>query len=171
MWNNQSKTEVPESSPAQASKIPASVPPIPPAVPNRPGSPMASPARNLTCLGSSLIVRGQISGDEDLQIDGKVEGPVSLRGHRLTVGRTAELNSEINAGEVVVYGKIAGNLLVRDRVEIKKGGDVIGDIVTARISIEEGAEFKGRIEIDRAKSQQFHAEPEAVGVLVTGTGS
>jgi cytoskeletal protein CcmA (bactofilin family) len=114
-------------------------------------------------------VRGEISGDEDLQIDGKVEGPVSLRNHRLTVGRGAQLSSEINAREVVVYGKAVGNIRVRDRVEIKKDGEVIGDITTSRISIEDGAYFKGRIEIERAsktgaREEQTENQDVPVGI-------
>ena len=97
-------------------------------------------------------MKGEISSDEDLQVDGKVDGPILLRGHRLTVGRTAQLNSEITASEVIVYGNASGNLHARDRVEIKKDGQVIGNITTKRISIEDGAYFKGRIEIDRAQS-------------------
>ena len=88
-----------------------------------------------------------------MRIDGKVDGPVSLRGHELTVGPSAQLNSEIQAGEVVVYGKVVGNLHARGRVDIKKDGSIVGDISSARISIEDGAHFKGRIEIDPAKSQ------------------
>jgi len=77
-------------------------------------------------------VKGKISGEEDLQVDGKVEGPISLQGQRLTVGRTGQLNSEVNAREVVVYGKVHGNLRASDRVEIKKDGSVTGDVITAR---------------------------------------
>jgi cytoskeletal protein CcmA (bactofilin family) len=88
-----------------------------------------------------------------LQIDGKVDGPISLRGHELIVGSTAQLNSEIRAGEVVVAGKVVGNVHARGRVDIRKDGSVNGDISTARISIEDGAHFKGRIEIDPTKSQ------------------
>ncbi len=76
-----------------------------------------------------------------------------MRGHELIVGSTAELNSEIHKGEVIVYGKVVGNLHASGRVDIKKDGSVIGDISTARISIEDGAHFKGRIEIDPTKSQ------------------
>jgi cytoskeletal protein CcmA (bactofilin family) len=112
-----------------------------------------SAARNCARLGAGLQIKGQITGTEDLQIDGKVDGPISLRGHQLTVGSTAQLNSEIHAGEVVVFGKVVGNLHARDRVDIKTDGSVTGDISTARISIEDGAHFKGRIEIDPTKSQ------------------
>jgi len=112
----------------------------------------SSTARNSARLGSSLQIKGHITGTEDLQIDGKVEGSISLRGHQLTVGSAAQLTSEIHAAEVVVYGKVVGNVHARDRVDVKTDGSVVGDISTARISIEDGAHFKGRIEIDPAKS-------------------
>ncbi len=121
--------------------------------------------RTLACLGSSLTIKGEISGDEDLQIDGKVEGPVSLLNHRLIVGSSAQLSSEINTREVVVYGKAVSNIHARDRVEIKKNGEVIGDINTARVSIEDGAYFKGRIDIKRPKSPAREEQAENVKVL------
>jgi len=104
-------------------------------------------------LGSSLQIKGEITGSEDLQIDGTVEGPVSLDGHLLAVGPTAQLNSEIHAGEVVVCGKLVGDVHAHGRVEITKEGSITGDVACARISIEDGAHFKGRIEIDPAKSK------------------
>jgi cytoskeletal protein CcmA (bactofilin family) len=112
-----------------------------------------------------LVVKAEISGSEDLQIDGVVEGPISLENQRLTVGRTAQLNSEVLAREVVIYGKVEGNLRVRERVEIRKDGSVIGDITTARISIEDGAYFKGRIEIDGV-NRSVAENVENVGVPV-----
>jgi cytoskeletal protein CcmA (bactofilin family) len=120
---------------------------------NAPATPTAPTARGLSCLGATLEIKGKISGEEDLQIDGKVEGAIALQGQRLTVGRSGQLNSEVHAREVVVYGKVQGNLRASDRVDIKKDGSVTGDITTSRISIEDGAYFKGRIEIDRAKGR------------------
>lgn len=125
-------------------------------------SQIAPGASTMACLGASVHVKGHISGAEDLQIDGKVEGPVTLDGQRLTVGRTGQLQSEIRAREVVVYGKITGNLHAKDRVEIKRDGSVIGDINTARISIEDGAYFKGRIEIERTGSSSSSSSPSSV---------
>jgi cytoskeletal protein CcmA (bactofilin family) len=125
-------------------------------------APTSPSARGLSCLGASLEIKGKISGEEDLQIDGKVEGAIALHGQRLTVGSTGQLNSEVHARDIVVYGKVQGNLRASDRVEIKKDGSVTGDITTSRISIEDGAYFKGRIEIDRAKGSSA-AEYEAVG--------
>ena len=153
MWTKQAVTEAPDVAPAQGRGF-AVAPPI-----------TTPTARNLACLGSGLEIKGKITGEEDLQIDGKVEGAVSLQGQRLIIGRTGRLNSEVKAREVIVYGHITGNLLGADRVEIKKDASVIGDITTARISIEDGAHFKGRIEIDRGKPAPA-AELEAVGIPV-----
>jgi cytoskeletal protein CcmA (bactofilin family) len=101
-------------------------------------------------LGSSLHVKGEITGNEDLHIDGSVEGLVQLEDRKLTVGATAKLTADVIAREVVVYGNVKGNLRARDRIEIKKDGSVVGDLTTARIMIEDGAYFKGSIEIDKA---------------------
>jgi len=127
-----------------------------PSTVSRPGTPGA---RGLACIGASLEIKGRINAEEDLQIDGKVDGPVSVRGHRLTIGRS----------ELVVFGKVTGNVNATDRVEIKKDGGVIGDIQTTRISIEDGAIFKGRIEIDRPGSKPAPVpalKPETASALV-----
>ena len=149
MWTKQQTQSEPSAVPPATGPAP-SVTPF--SVPSAPRS-SSSTTRNSARLGSSLQIKGHITGTEDLQIDGKVEGSITLRGHQLTVGSTAQLTSEIHAGEVVVYGKVVGNVHARDRVDVKTDGSVIGDISTARISIEDGAHFKGRIEIDPAKSQ------------------
>lgn len=101
-------------------------------------------------LGSSLHVKGEITGNEDLTIDGTVEGLVQLEDRKLTVGASAKVTADVIAREVVVYGNVKGNLRARDRIEIKKDGSVVGDLTTARIMIEDGAYFKGSIEIDKA---------------------
>jgi cytoskeletal protein CcmA (bactofilin family) len=104
-------------------------------------------------LGATVQIKGEIVGNEDLHIDGIVNGPISLNGHELIVGPTAQLTSEIRAGEIVVYGKVIGNVHAQGRVDIKKDGSIVGDIESARISIEDGAHFKGRIEIDPARAR------------------
>jgi len=150
MWSKQQAVaEPPAVSPSPA--------PASPAVPfNAPSSGRlgSAPARGAARLGSSIQIKGQVSGAEDLQIDGIVDGPVSLQGHQLTVGPEAQLTSEIRAGDVIAYGKVVGNVQARGRVDIKKDGSIVGDISSARISIEDGAHFKGRIEIDPSKPQR-----------------
>lgn len=150
MWSKQQTlTETPAPSAAQPSA--ATVTPFT-ATPHSPSRSAISASPSSARLGSSLQIKGEITGAEDLKIDGIVEGPISLGGHELSVGSTAQLNSEIRAGEVVVYGKVLGNVHARGRVEITKDGSITGDIACTRISIEDGAHFKGRIEIDPARS-------------------
>src|SRR4029077_3789012 len=103
-------------------------------------------------LGASLHVKGEITGNEDLAIDGTVEGLVHLEDRKLTIGASAKVTADIIAREVAVYGNVKGNLRARDRIEIKKDGSVVGDLTTARIMIEDGAYFKGSIEIDKASN-------------------
>jgi len=105
-------------------------------------------------LGSSLHVKGEIAGNEDLHIDGTVQGLVQLGERKLTVGTTAKLTADIIAGEVVVYGNVKGNVRAKGRIEIRKDGTVNGDLTTAHIMIEDGAYFKGSIEIDRSAAKE-----------------
>src|SRR5713226_4315127 len=106
----------------------------------------ATADRVMARLGSSLHVKGEISGNEDLYIDGTVEGLVHLDKRKVTVGATAKLTAEIIAGEVIVYGSVKGNIRGKGKIEIKKEGSVNGDLTTAQIIIEDGAYFKGSIE-------------------------
>ena len=116
-------------------------------------------------LGSSLHVKGDITGTEDLLIDGSVEGLIQLDERKLTVGTTAKLTADINARDLVVYGYVEGNVRAKGRIEIKKDGSVIGDLSTARIMIEDGAYFKGSIEIDKGAEAQraVKAQPAHAG--------
>jgi len=105
-------------------------------------------------LGSSLHVKGDITGTQDLLIDGSVEGLIQLDERKLTVGTTAKLTADINARDVVVYGSVKGNVRATGRIEIKKDGSIIGNLTTAQIMIEDGADFKGSIEIDRSAAEE-----------------
>ncbi len=148
MWSKQQGAVAEPPAPSQA--------PASPVVPfNQPASSSklgGSPVRGGARLGASIQIKGEVTGTEDLQIDGIVDGPIRLKGHELTVGAAAQLNSEIHAGDIIAYGKITGNVHARGRVDIKRDGSITGDISSARISIEDGAYFKGRIEIDPTKA-------------------
>src|SRR5215469_2035907 len=124
-------------------------------------------------LGASLHIKGEITGNEDLQIDGSVEGLVQLEDRKLTVGASARVTADIIAREVIVYGNVKGNLRARDRIEIKKDGSVVGDLTTARIMIEDGAYFKGSIEIDKAgeASDKSYSRPAASSSKPAATSS
>jgi cytoskeletal protein CcmA (bactofilin family) len=115
-----------------------------------PGMSAASQAdRNAARLGPGLHVKGEITGSDDLLIEGTVEGLIHLDERKLTIGANAKVTADLIAREVVIYGSVKGNLRARDRIEIKKDGSVIGDLSTSRIMIEDGAYFKGSIEIDK----------------------
>jgi cytoskeletal protein CcmA (bactofilin family) len=147
MWNKQTTTDEPshtQPSNFEADNVRLATPAL------------VSSAR----IGASLTIKGSVSGEEDLQIDGKVDGPVAIRG-RLTVGVGGELTAGVKARELAVFGKVSGNVDARDRVDIKRDGAVIGDIQTARISIEDGAIFKGCIEIGRPVANQAKTEASA----------
>jgi cytoskeletal protein CcmA (bactofilin family) len=109
--------------------------------------------RSPSYLSAGLRIKGEVTGNEDLHIDGSLDGSISVGGFRLTVGKGAHVNAEAIARELVVYGEVKGDLRGRDLVEVKKEGSVQGDILTARIMIEDGAFFKGNIEIDRSNSK------------------
>jgi cytoskeletal protein CcmA (bactofilin family) len=98
-------------------------------------------------IGKSLVVKGELSGSESLYVDGKVEGAINLPGNRVTVGRNGQVAANIMAREIVVLGKVRGNCQASDRVDIRSEGSLTGDVVAARISIEDGAFFKGGIDI------------------------
>jgi cytoskeletal protein CcmA (bactofilin family) len=109
-------------------------------------------------IGKSLVIKGEVTGSESLYIDGRVEGSINLPGNRVTVGRNGIVSANINAREVVVLGKVKGNLTASDRVDIRNEGSLTGDVVAQRISIEDGAFFKGGIDI--RKPGQKDAEKE-----------
>lgn len=109
--------------------------------------------RTPSYLGQDMRIKGQIRGNEDLRIDGNVEGPISLGNHRLTVGQTGEIVGEITAREIVIYGNVKGNLRALERLEIKKDASVLGDLTTAKIMIEDGAYVKAAIEIERGDAK------------------
>jgi len=104
-------------------------------------------------LGPGMRVKGEISGNEDLKLDGKVEGLVSVGGFRLTVGPNAHLKGDIVAREAMISGEVNGNIRACDRIEITKNASIVGDVSTARIVIEEGAYFNGDVEIGGSQNQ------------------
>jgi len=118
----------------------------PPATPR----PLSSSTADQATIGKSLVIKGEVTGSESLYIDGRVEGSINLAGNRVTVGRNGVVSANINAREIVVLGKVKGNLTASDRVDIRSDGSLTGDVVAARISIEDGAFFKGGIDIRKA---------------------
>lgn len=102
-----------------------------------------------TMLGSSVVLKGELSGDEDLTIEGQFDGTINLKDNCLTIGQQGQVKADINARQVIISGKLSGKVNARDKVEIHKTGNVVGDLTTMGVAIEEGAYFKGSIEILR----------------------
>jgi cytoskeletal protein CcmA (bactofilin family) len=165
MWSNK-KPDTPQAAQPEARNLHSNEPPRPAPATWEGTTAMSTDAmrplgqsadRAGARLGNSLHVKGEISGNEDLLIDGTVEGLITLDERKLTVGASAKVTADIIAREVVVYGTVKGNLRAKDRIEIKKDGSVNGDLTTARIMIEDGAYFKGSIEIDKTSDKETGA--------------
>lgn len=121
-------------------------------------------------IGRSLVIKGDVSGAESLFIDGNIEGTISVPGHRVTIGRNGVVTANIEAKEIVVMGKVKGNLHCQDRVDIRGEGLLVGDVVTARISVEDGAIVKGGVEVkaaDQKKTQTQQQTPAKPATSVT----
>jgi cytoskeletal protein CcmA (bactofilin family) len=128
-------------------------------------------------IGRSLVIKGEVTGSEPLFIDGRVEGTINLHDNRVTIGRNGSVQANVNAKEVVVMGKLHGNVNVTDRVDIRAEGALTGDVVAHRLSIEDGAFFKGSVDLKKSeqkmnsdaakntKADQSHgnSQPQALG--------
>jgi cytoskeletal protein CcmA (bactofilin family) len=121
------------------------------------------PSGNAATIGKGVNVKGQILSREDLIIDGEIEGTVEAHDHRITIGPNGRVNAGVKAREIVVQGAIQGNVEATDKIDIKRDAKLVGDIKTARIVIEDGAYFKGSIDIIKpdAKPQPKHAPAAA----------
>ena len=139
---------------------PARPVPVQPAVHEapRPAS-VSSAVGEQASISKGLSIKGEITGTESLFIDGKVEGSINIPGNRVTVGKNGQVTASISAREIVVLGKLKGNVSATDRVDIRAEGALTGDVAAARISIEDGAFFKGGIDIRKADAKPGVAAP------------
>jgi cytoskeletal protein CcmA (bactofilin family) len=148
-------------------------PPMPSAVtePAPAPRPASASTADQATIGKSLVIKGEVTGSESLYIDGRVEGSINLSGNRVTVGRNGVVSANINAREIVVLGKVRGNLTASDRVDIRSDGSLTGDVVAARISIEDGAFFKGGIDIRKAGQKANGEEVKAAAAAEASTAA
>jgi len=152
MWNKRKEEEYPPK-PAAAPAPTASQPKESAPMSTSPvASHPVSDSRGPAIIGKSVMIKGQIFSREDLTIDGEIDGSVELHEHRLTVGPNGKLQAGVKAREVVVLGTIHGNVEASDKIDIRKDAKLVGDIKTARIVIEDGAYFKGSIDIARPEA-------------------
>jgi cytoskeletal protein CcmA (bactofilin family) len=121
-------------------------------------------------IGRTLVIKGEISGSEALYIDGRIEGKIIMPESRVTIGRNGKVDASIQAREVVIMGKVTGNIECSDRVDIRAEGSVSGDISTVRISVEDGAALKGGIQVHSdGKGHQNQAKPETKALAATAS--
>lgn len=118
-------------------------------------------------IGKSVLIKGELSGSEDLYLDGEVEGSIELRDHSLTIGPHGRVRANVHAKDVVVHGRVDGNIRATERVELKKSAVLTGDIATQRIVIEDGAYFKGAIDIQK----EAKAAPKAAAAAAVASYS
>jgi cytoskeletal protein CcmA (bactofilin family) len=165
MW----KPNQPETPPSTPTPEPAR--PAPPAAAHEATRGAGLAAGDQASISKGLYIKGEITGTESLFIDGKVEGSIVLNGNRVTVGRNGQVSANITAREVVVLGKVRGNVTATDRVDIRAEGALSGDVAAARISIEDGAFFKGGIDIRKPDGKAAkEAAPSATANASTTNG-
>jgi len=105
-------------------------------------------------IGKSVVIKGELNGSEDLTIDGQVEGKIELKDHVLTIGQNGKIKAHVFAKTLIVLGEVSGNVTASEKVEIRDGGSVDGDIVSPRVAIAEGAHFRGSVDMQRKPGQQ-----------------
>jgi cytoskeletal protein CcmA (bactofilin family) len=149
MWKS-SKPETPER--PQAATAPVTPVTVPEKRENRTMDMQRADRTDVAHIGKSVVIKGELSGSEDLYVDGEVEGSIDLKEHSLTIGPHGRVRANVHAREIIVHGKVDGNLNGTDRVELKRSAVQVGDIATQRIVIEDGAYFKGAIDI-RSRSR------------------
>ena len=118
-------------------------------------------------IGRSVVIKGEVSGSESLYVDGRIEGTVTFKDHRVTVGRNGVVTANISAREVVIMGKVTGNVECSDRVDIRSEGSLTGDVVSQRISVEDGALLRGSVQLTPSSEQKHeksssHESPRVV---------
>jgi cytoskeletal protein CcmA (bactofilin family) len=129
-------------------------------------------------IGKSVVIKGELSGSEDLYVDGVVEGTIELQGNNLVIGPNGRVHANINAKGAVVQGKLEGDIRASERTELRKSATVVGDIYTQRIAVEDGAYFKGKVDIQReaakpspppAPKTELHSEMKSTSASAAGS--
>jgi len=145
MWKRDESVK-PAAAPAQTPATAPSAPVV--AAPN--AEPRAQLGRDMVNIGKSVVIKGELSGSEDLTIEGHVEGRIDLRENVLTIGPNGKIKAEVFAKAVVVLGEVTGNVTASEKVDIRDNGSVDGDIASPRVAIAEGAHFRGSVDMQRA---------------------
>ena len=116
--------------------------------------------RDVVNIGKSVVIKGELNGSEDLTVEGQVEGKIELKDHALTIGPNGKIKAQIFAKSVIVLGEVNGNVTASEKVDIRDGGSVDGDIVSPRVAIAEGAHFRGSVDMQRKGLQAAATKPQ-----------
>ncbi len=165
MWNRESQKSpsLAVSTPPIRAAEPPPVPPPPEPISSAPPAPVAQ----AKAKGSTLVIRGELVASEDLVFEGQFDGRMSLPDHVLTIGLGSQVSAEVSARVVVVHGSITGNVFASERVEIRSSGRMMGDLVSPRVMMNDGATFKGRLETrlpDKQDTKTSSMQPELIAV-------
>ena len=120
--------------------------------------------RDVVNIGKSVVIKGELNGSEDLTIEGHIEGKIDLKDHVLTIGPNGKIKAQVFAKSVVVLGEVNGNVTATEKVDIRDGGSVDGDIVSPRVAIAEGAHFRGSVDMQRRAPQAQPAAAATAGL-------
>src|SRR6476661_5192408 len=150
MWKRDEAVRPPASGQPAAQPQPAAAGTA--ATPNRPESSQKI-ERDVVNIGKSVVIKGELNGSEDLTIEGQVEGKIELKEHALTIGPNGKIKAQIFAKSVIVLGEVNGNVTASEKVDIRDGGSVDGDIISPRVAIAEGAHFRGSVDMQRKGPQ------------------
>lgn len=142
------------------SQPPAPAPPPAPSVSPAPQPELRRMERDVVNIGKSVVIKGELNGSEDLTVEGHVEGKIELKDHVLTIGPNGKIKAQVFAKAVIVLGEVNGNVTATEKVDIRDGGSVDGDIVSPRVAIAEGAHFRGSVDMQR-KGQSAQAPAAA----------
>ncbi len=153
MWNKRKEDEYPPKSAAAPASGPNLQRETQAPMSTAPTSSFNTQDRGTAMIGKSVTIKGQIFSREDLTVDGEVEGSIELQENRLTIGPHGKVQAGVKAREIVVLGSINGNVEASEKLDIRKDAKLVGDIKTSRIVIEDGAYFKGSIDIIRPETQ------------------
>jgi len=132
-------------------------------------SPVVSDRTDVGHIGKSVIIHGELTGNEDLYLDGEIEGTVDLRDHKLVIGPNGKIKATITARDIVLHGRVEGNVSAAERVELKRSCTLLGDVTTQRIVIEDGAYFKGSIDIKEAQGSRTEARKPLAAAASAGS--
>jgi cytoskeletal protein CcmA (bactofilin family) len=156
MWKRDESVKpaaAPAHTPATAASAPAAAAPS--------AEPRVQLGRDMVNIGKSVIIKGELSGSEDLTIEGQVEGRIDLKDNVLTIGPNGKIKAEVFAKSVVVLGEVTGNVTASEKVDIRDNGSVDGDIASPRVAIAEGAHFRGSVDMQRAGQKAQPAQQQA----------